>query len=136
MSARPERPPTDIVERLRDALDPDGIAKEAADEIERLRAELVLTGEVVAQRGAEIERLQIVERDYRGMLHRANAIDEENERLRAESNPSSGPREFAERVVASRLREEIERLRAERDEWREKYEAERAAIMTPSKRRP
>jgi chromosome segregation ATPase len=118
---------TDIVERLRASVtkgheptDEDAI--EAADEIERLRAALAEeiavareTDDALAKADAEIERLrEVVVR--MGCRLPSKAADE-IERLRGI--------EDAAKKAADIYEAEIERLRTEAEEWRNRYEAER-----------
>lgn len=72
----------DIVKRLR-LSSHWGVARLAADEIERLRTERDVAIKNLENLAAEIERLCIIVADYNALQQRAAAIDDENVRLRA-----------------------------------------------------
>lgn len=92
---------TDIVERLR-ALNADFLHEEAADEIERLRAEIVLLEATGVEAADEIERLR-AERD--ALKVECYAVGENYKIAKREQL-------FVEARIAAARREGIERLRA------------------------
>jgi hypothetical protein len=123
---------SDIVERLRSEgalaghYDAPAIQREAADEIDRLRAEIVLLEATGAEAAAEIERLrdactkmntEVCQRLGKALGYPWFKDDQKNfPGATEESGVCTG--EHVAEIIAAEAADEIERLRAERDALR------------------